>query len=346
MLSGEVNAELMGPHSVALPKRTWNARSGPSRPPRTSSPLPEEASSCESASPECMLTSNAITRRAAGQRVVSSSTTSSSTPSRAPKRKKTKPSDSPVAALAPHVAEPVSAPGDAEKFKSKSRARAEKPDLPLDEATEGGVATVSGTPYYGNEGEESRSNGPNREQDADYEDDDNNADDSESSEDADDSDDWSESNKSDGRSKDQPASTGIYSPSPSAIARGSLKADISSEVEEDSFWVLHEDHRVLNMLCKSAAPILPTPRNDIRKLQNYDRESEHFCRLRYKFQRNVRLEEEEVQEVTEMVKHMLIWGQRVKGAGQGMADRGGERLRSLDQTNFAMLHKRFSVDSE
>ncbi|KAG9044118.1 hypothetical protein FS837_008763 [Tulasnella sp. UAMH 9824] len=315
----------------ALPKRTWNGRSGPSRPLGASPLLPEEASS-------------------SGQRVVSSSTTNSSTPSSAPKRKKAKSSNSLVADLIPHVAKPVSAPGDAERVKSSRRARAKKPGSPLYEFPEAVTATFADTPDYSNKDEERRSSGPNPDRDADHKDDGNDADDSDASDGSDDSDDWSDSNKSSGHGKDQPASPGIYSPSASAVALGTITSDMSNEDEEDSFWALHEDHRVLKMLCKSVAPASHTPRDissttDLQKMEDSDRQSEHFCRLRYKFERNGCLEEEEIQEVTEMVKQMLVLGRGVREVGQGMADRGDERLKSLDQTNFTMLHRRFAIDS-
>ncbi|KAG8938084.1 hypothetical protein FRC00_005345 [Tulasnella sp. 408] len=293
------------------------------------------------------LTSDVITRRTASQRIVSSSTTNSSTPSSAPKRKKAKSSNSLVVDLVPRVAEPASAPRDAERVKSRSPARAKKPGLPLDVATEAGVTTSADTLNYGNKGEERQSHGGNLYQDPGHEDGDNSAD----SDDCDVSDDWSDSNKSNAHGKNQPANTSIYSPSHSRPAQGTITSDISSDVEEDLFWALHEDHRVLKMLCESAAPVLHTPRNiprtaDIQKMPNSDRKSERFCRLRYKFDCDGCLEEEEIQEVTEMVKQMLVWGQGVQPVGQGMADRGDERLKSSDQTNFAMLHKRFSIDSE
>ncbi|KAG8918684.1 hypothetical protein FRC01_001724, partial [Tulasnella sp. 417] len=176
------------------------------------------------------------------------------------------------------------------------------------------------------------------EPDDDSEDDGSEDDDSEDDDDTDDDD------------NDGSANAEIRSPSASFISGDALGDDASAEVEELP-WILHENHRVLRLLCDNVTScpgsLQEAPSTTERQAMPAEAH-ERLCYLRYKSERRERLEEEEDQELIVMFDGMLAVDPdtRVHQINQGRIERCENGLEYLDRTPLGSLRRRFSINAE
>ncbi|KAG8928697.1 hypothetical protein FRC01_005547 [Tulasnella sp. 417] len=233
--------------------------------------------------------------------------------------------------ISPHGARAANA-----VLEQDSSPHADTPASSLDNATTAGMmASV----YRGDESEES------------YEDPDENSNEESDEENADDEDDGDDPLASNTQNDAEPARPSVCSPSASAVASGVITAQMTPDEQKDRIWSIHEDHRTVNLLCGTVTEYLEVQQSSSSARSSFsmeysDREYERFSRIRHKFERNDRVEDEEILEVMDLFDKISVSDLTVERVAQEDVDTGEKSFKNFGQAEFRMIHKRFSISIE